>query len=158
MPADSVRQVCDYPLTYSTEPYTEIGRVVAERRHIFFFVFYVFECLPACTYRHHVHAVPAEDRRGRWLPWKWGYIVGTENKIILTAGLSPAPDDSCFYLTGISGRIGHVWRCSCTCDVLCWSCVYKVRSTFWVPCWAHQRPQFSQACAIYVEKKFLCSP
>lgn len=35
---------------------------------IFFFCFYVYTCLPACTYMHHLHAVPTEVRRGCQMP------------------------------------------------------------------------------------------
>lgn len=33
----------------------------------------MYACLPACTYMHHLHAVPTEVRRGCQIPWDCRY-------------------------------------------------------------------------------------
>ena len=37
--------------------------------------FYVDDCLPACMYVQHVHAVLIEARRGRQIPWNLNHRV-----------------------------------------------------------------------------------
>lgn len=37
------------------------------------FLFYLYECLPACMNVYHVYMVPLLTRRGQQSPWNWIY-------------------------------------------------------------------------------------
>lgn len=43
------------------------------KKGIYLLFFYVDDCLPACVYMQHMHAVLIEARRGRQIPWNWSH-------------------------------------------------------------------------------------
>ena len=66
-----------------------IPRKVSFKRYIYLYFMYMFMCLPACMFMHHVCTVPKEARKGCWIPWNWNYSYLWAAMWVL--GIEPGP-------------------------------------------------------------------